>query len=315
MAKKIFLIVFLSLLFFTTSALAYHQNPNLNWGNTNIIDAMMPPPGFYLSNYIVWYHSDEFKDDNGDNLPMDNELNVLVYCPQLIWISKAKLPANLRFGVQALLPIQNYDINSDLGLTAANNTIGDLCVGPFIGSAIPLAKDFVFHWFFEFDTYFPIGEYDKEYTLNPSANFWTFEPFLSITLQMPYGFTFSTRQHLTFNTTNDDFMTPDGRTHDLEPGMLYHFNYSLMKTLDFISPMLRFGVVGYYGKQIDEDQIDDKDWDSVFGTSSEEEVFAIGPALHYIHKGMVFSLKTYFESSTENRPEGERVVLRIILPF
>lgn len=298
-----------------STARAYNQNPNLNWGSTNIMDAILPPPGLYMSNYMVWYHSDEFKDAEGNDLPLENELDVLVYAPQLIWLSKAKLPHDLRFGAQGIIAFQNYELNSDLGLTAANNTIGDLTLGALVGSAVPLSKDFVLHWIFEFDTYVPIGEYDQENNLNPSANFFTLEPWFSITLQMPHGLTFSTRQHLSYNTTNDEYLGPDGMTHDLQPGMLYHANYSFMKTVDFISPNLRLGVVGYYGTQLEEDEYDDRDWDDVFGTSSEESVFSIGPAISYMHKGMVFSLKSYFESGVENRPEGERVVFRLTFAF
>ncbi len=299
---------------FSSAAVAYNQNPNLNYGNTNIIDAMLPPPGLYMSNYMVFYSADEFKDGNGESFPMNNELDLVVYAPQFIWVSKKELPHGLRWGAQALWPMFGFDVNSDLGLDSGGGILGDPCMGPFIGSAIPLAKDLVFHWFFEFDVYFPVGAYDKNKAINPSANFWTFEPWVTMTLQMPYGFTFSTRQHLTFNSKNDEYVNPgitgDFNDHDLEAGELWHFNYSLMKTLDFINPNLRFGVVGYYGQQLSEDEVD-----GVKLQNSEEEVFAIGPALHYIHKGMIFSLKTYFESEVENRPEGEKVVFRIIIPF
>ncbi len=312
---KLIVILAFFLFFNTVTAFAYNQNPNLNWGYTNIMDAMIPPPGIYMSNYLVWYHSDEFKDANGTKLPLENELDVLAYVPQFFWIPNIKLPNNFKFGIQANMPFVDFDLDSDIGLTASNRNMGDLCVGPFIGSVLPLSQNVLLHWFFEFDVYFPVGEYDKEYNLNPGANFWTFEPFVSITLQMPHGFTFSTRQHLTFNTTNDEFPGMDGKSHDLEPGMLYHANFSLMKTVDFISPDLRFGAVGYYCTQIEEDLFDDKDWDEVFGASSKEKIFAVGPAVSYFYKGIFFSLKSYFESGAENRPQGEKIVFRLLFPF
>jgi hypothetical protein len=93
--------------------------------------------------------------------------------------------------------------------------------------------------------------------------------------------------------------------------MCYHFNYSLMKTVDFISPSLRVGLVGYYEKQLTEDELDDHDM-----SDSKEQVFAIGPAIHYITKGgVVLSLKSYFESGVENRGEGTAIVGRLIFPF
>jgi len=307
----ILVILMVSLSFGT--AMAWHQ-PALNLGNTNVLDAIVPPPGVYLELYTMWYNSDEFKDNNGHNfLPGHNEMTLEAIVPQLVWIPKKRLTDNLGFGIQALMPVVNVDMDSDVGLTANSNAFGDLCIGPFIYGIKPihLGDGFDLHWVFEFDTYFPTGEYDKHETVNPGSNLWTLEPWLSFTLMMPHGFSFSTRQHFTYNTTNDDYLMPDGKTHDLQPGLCYHFNYSLMKTVDFISPRLRFGVVGYYEKQLTEDQIDDHDLDD-----SKEQVFAIGPAIHYMTKGgVVVSLKSYFESAAENRPEGAKLVGRIIFRF
>ncbi|OQX63795.1 MAG: hypothetical protein B5M56_01730 [Desulfococcus sp. 4484_241] len=298
----------------SSAAIAYNQNPNLNYGHTNLLDAMLPPPGLYLSNYMIIYSTDEFKDSNGDNFPLNNEMDLVVYSPQFIWLAGNNLPGDLRWGIQALLPLYGYDVNSGLGLDSGGGIIGDLCVGPFVGKAVPLSDDFVFHWFAELDVYSPVGAYDKNYAINPSANYWTIEPFVSMTLQMPHGLTFSTRQHLAFNTKNDEYVNPvvtgNLLDHELQPGKLWHFNYSVMKTVDFISPMLRVGVAGYYGHQLEDDEVD-----GVAIPGTKEKIFAIGPAVHYIHKGTVFSLKTYFENGAENRPEGDMVVFRIIMPL
>ena len=307
--KKIGLLAGLILFLSVASASAYYQNPNLNLGFTNIIDGMLPPPGTYWNNIITWYSSDDFKGENGGKLPLKNEIDVLIECPQLIWIPDFNLPNHFKVGAQGLLPFQNYNVSSDLGLAASHSIVGDLCVGAFVGSTIPIANNFNFHWYFEFDTYVPIGQYDNQYAINPGANFWTFDPFLALTFQMPYGFTFSTRQHVAFNTTNTDYLY-DGTTHDLQAGTLYHFNYSFMKTLDFISPELRLGVVGYYAKQLDNDTLNGNDL-----TGTEEQVLAIGPGIQYMHKGLFFSLKVYFESQAENRPEGQKVVFRTIYRF
>ena len=38
---------------FAGSAVAYNQNSGLNFGNTNILDAILPGPGFYFHNYMA----------------------------------------------------------------------------------------------------------------------------------------------------------------------------------------------------------------------------------------------------------------------
>lgn len=106
------------------------------------------------------------------------------------------------------------------------------------------------------------------------------------------------------------FGVPDAEETDLQAGTMWHCNFSLMKTLDFIDPDLRLGAVGYYGKQLEKDDID-----GYPEAEAKEEVFGIGPGIHWRNQGVIWSLKTYFESSAENRPKGTRVVLRIINSF
>jgi hypothetical protein len=93
---------------FAGNAMAYNQSPNLNWGYTNILEGILPPPGLYLSSYVVGYHADTFRDG-----PPDSEIYALVYSPQLIWLSQNALPKGFRYGFQAQLPIQSYNLDSE----------------------------------------------------------------------------------------------------------------------------------------------------------------------------------------------------------
>jgi hypothetical protein len=291
--------------FFPGNAPAYTQSPNLNWGYTNILEGILPPPGIYLSSYVVGYHADTFRDGP----PGDHEIYALVYSPQLVWVSGNTLANGFRYGLQAQLPIQSYNLDSEI-LTAGNGIVGDLIFGPFIGRTEPLGQDLLLHWYVELTTYAPIGQYDKNASLNPSTNFWTVEPYLAATLQMPGGWSLSTRQNFTYNFTNDQFVpAPGAGEMDLQPGSMWHFNFALSKTLGFIDPNLRLAAVGYYGKQLERDDIDG------FKPDTKEEIFGIGPGIHWMNKGVIYSLKTYFEDNASYRPEGTRTVFRVITAF
>jgi hypothetical protein len=70
-------------------------------------------------------------------------------------------------------------------------------------------------------------------------------------------------------------------------------------------------VAGYYLKQLSEDEGSSGDI-----SNSEEQVFAIGPALHYFFSEKFSAgLKTQWETATENRPEGNRTTLRFTYLF
>jgi hypothetical protein len=319
-------VVFLMCVFFcmvSSGAMAANQNPSLNWGYTDVLDgaAISMPPGFVFNPKVATYSSTTLKDGDGHTIPGRNKLNLVAFAPQLIYTAAKPLPfGGLKWGAQVQWSIASLNVSSNLGLTAGSGMIGDVVFGPFIGRSHELGKGWAFHWFGEFDVYAPIGSYDKNAAFNVGANFWTFEPFLAMTLTMPYGFEVSTRQHYLWNTKNNDYVTygPTGpTTHDMEAGQMWHMNFSASKSLDFISPLLRLGVVGYYGQQTTDDKLD-----SSSVSNSKERIFGIGPYLGYtyIRKGeraplAIFSLKSYWESSAKARAEGTRVVFRMTMPF
>jgi len=281
---------------------------------------MMPRPVggvIHLSNYMVYYTANKLMDGSGKKINMGDDygVDVLVYTPQLIYVSPTKI-GGLTWGVQALLPFINYSASGALEGMENNDVLSDLCIGPYIGGIIPFGPNSRLHWFFDFDIYAPIGNYDKKKALNPGYNAWTLEPFLALTLQLPYGITVGTRQHFTYNFKNDEYIY-NGQEGDMKGGMLWHFNYEVMKSVDFISPNLLVGAAGYYGIQLNEDEFEGDDMKDIIGQhSSEMRKFAIGPAIWYLNKsGIVFSLRAYWEDSVKNNPEGEKVVARLIVPF
>lgn len=298
------------------------QNGNLNWGYTDFADAVRPPmPGFTFNNIVSMYHG-QFVDSDGHKLEMmgddHHKLNSVSYAPQFIYTGKPL--GKFVWGMQAMWPMTSLNVDSDM-LTTGGGYVADPNVGPFVASVIPFSKDWLLHWSFEVDSYIPLGYYDKNKSVNPSANHWTFEPWIAFTLQMPNGFMLDTRQHVAFNTKNRKYVNPtvtlDYNEHDYKPGVLYHFNYMFSKSFDFISPFLRVGVGGYYGKQLTEDRLDGEKV-----RSSKERVFAIGPAIQYTvmdssmkKPSVILSFKGYQESSVKNRTEGTRVVFRAIIPF
>ena len=295
------------LLPFKVSAL--NQNPNLNIGLTNMLDGIIPPPGVHLLNYFVYYDADDLETKTPFK-QMDHELEVKAYAPQLIYIPDHTLPGGLRYGFSAILPLQDIDVDSP-ALTANSNIIGDLAVGPFIGKTVPLARDTAFHWFLELDTYLPVGDYDNEKAINPSANYVSFNPFLSMSLTLPQGFAVSTRQFYTYNFENDDYRHPGtGAVGELQAGQMYHFNYSVSKNLPFIHPYFRIGAVGYYLNQLTADEFDGQAM-----KTSHEKVFAIGPGIVYIHKGIFFGAKAMFETETEERFKGTKYVFQVRFKF
>jgi hypothetical protein len=287
---------------------AFNQ-PLLNYGLTDVLDGAVPGPGTYFFEYIQVYQSDEFKDRDGNNIPGDPRVGFVLSMNQLVHVStKTFLGGNL--GIDILQPIGQLNGKGTLGpggppVTANPGPLGDLIVGPFI-QWFPhklLGRPFLHR--FELDVIMPTGQFDSQYLINPGANIWTIEPYYAFTWFLTPQFSTSWRLHYAYHTENDDTK--------VRPGQLFHANYSFEYE---VVKDLRLAVTGYVIKQLTEDKIGGvKAPDTPFGPS-KEQAFAIGPGIHWITRnGLVFALKTQFESAVENRPQGNRTTFRLAYKF
>jgi len=283
-------------------ALAFNQPP-LNLGLTDILDGGPPGPGTYFTEYIQAYDAGKLKDGNGNSIPGDPQVANVLSMNQLVHVYQHKLLGG-HIGATALLPVVAISGSGTLGpgpsVSTNPDVLGDLIVGPFLQwfDTKLLERPFIHR--FELDIVLPTGQYDKKYIINPGSNIWTFEPHYAFTWFLTPQFSTSWRIMYDFNTENDDTK--------VTPGQVFHFNYSF--EYEFFKNF-RGAVAGYYLKQITEDEINGNK-----ASNSKEQVFAVGPAVHWIVSPNFFlGLKTAWETSVENRPSGNRTTFRLTYKF
>ena len=300
------LCVLVALLLFSGSAFAYLQ-PNVNLGFTSFLDGGPPAgPGHYLSAYLQYYTSDDFKDFPFD----DNEVDVWILMNQYIYQSDTPLLFGGKWGLNVMLPIVSLDVDS-FYLSDNGTGIGDLLVGPYIqwdpimGANGPIMLNRI-----EFQTIWPTGDYDEDKNLNQGSNHFSFNPYWAATVFLGPKATVSWRLHYLWNDENDEF-TAGGQIPvevDLEPGEAIHANFTA--AYEVLPKQLRLGINGYFFDQISDTKVDGDDVDD------DEKVFAIGPGLvyHFSQDTHLF-VNAYFESGAEYRPEGERYNMRFVHHF
>jgi anthranilate 1,2-dioxygenase (deaminating, decarboxylating) large subunit len=294
-----------------TPALAFNQPP-LNLGLTDILDAP-PGPGTYFTEYIQAYQSDKFKDKDGNDIPGNPEVANVLSMNQLVHVYPHKILGG-HIGADVLLPIVAISGSGTLGPPIAGTppagplnsfttnpaVLGDFIVGPFLQwfDTKLLGRPFLQR--FELDFVLPTGQYDEKYIANPGSNLWTIEPHYAFVWFLTPQLSTSWRLMYDYSTENDDTK--------VKPGQVFHFNYSFEYEL---FKNFRGAVAGYYLKQVTEDEINGQDI-----SNSEEQVFAIGPAVFWAASPNFFlGLKTQWETSTENRPEGNRTTFRLTYKF
>tara|TARA_R110002051_G_scaffold48308_2_gene95259 strand:+ start:7131 stop:8120 length:990 start_codon:yes stop_codon:yes gene_type:complete len=312
---KITVIIAVILVSITTKAQDLSQAP-ANYGLTGVLDGAVPGPGFYSFEYAQYY-SGTLQDFNGNDVKPNgtDELKIssMLLMNQGVWVTKTKvLGGNLLF--DALVPIVLLDSKDPYDLIGKSG-IGDIIVGTGIQWFESKLFGLPFPNRFELDFVLPIGSYNDEggtKPINASSRFLSVEPYWAATLFFNKEFSFSMRNHLTFNGKYKEIPNTE-----VQVGANYHLNYSLEHLIGksrFVpgqSGEFRLGIQGYLAEQLANDKVN-----GVELANSKESVFAVGPVLQLQTKsGWFLALKTAFEVSAKNRPQGTRTTLRFIKYF
>ena len=311
--KRLNLMLILALFLFNllpNLATAY-ELPAVNLGFTSFLDGGPPSgPGFYFSQYIQYYTADQLNDGNGDAIAFPGpELEAWISLSQGIYQSDQELLWGGKWGIDVIVPIVGLDISYDQeGPFPQDNGsgLGDILVGPFL-QWDPVMKDGrpLFMHRIELQFILPTGKYDEDKSLNPGSNFFSFNPYWAGTLFITPNWTATTRIHYLWNAENSDAFGPAEKS---TAGQAIHLNFA---TAYAITPTFRFGINGYYLKQLTDSEVDGIDVEN-----GKEEVLGIGPGLLWsINPDNHLFFNAYWETAVESRPEGQRLNLRWVHHF
>jgi hypothetical protein len=268
-------------------------------GAEDFMSGALPPPGTYFLNYLSWYNAGSFRNDSGDKLFADFDLDVVANTLRLVHVTDRKI-FGASWAVHAFVPVVNVDVSRTLapGFDRESDNafgIGDIIVDPFILGWH--GKNW--HAIGALDIYVPTGDFNERNLANVGRNYWTFEPVFAFTYLSDGGIEVSAKLMYDFNTENN--------ATNYQSGEEFHFDYAVGY---HVGPWT-LGAAGYYYQQITDDKLDGE----TFLDGFKGRAFAIGPAMKYDYKNMAFTLKYLAESDVENRPQGNALWLKFLYAF
>lgn len=294
----------LLLVVLSSPSAAATRQPEVNLGFTSFLDGGPPAgPGFYFTEYIQYYTSDEFANVAIPGFDAD----VWVSLNQFIYQSDQAILFGGKWGIDVIVPLVCLD-SGTANLPDNGAGVGDITVGPFIQwDPIMGTEGPRFVHRIEFQTIWPTGRYDSDEAMNPGSNFFSFNPYWAGTYWFTPRWTASVRAHYLWNDENDDPFKGFGLD-DAQAGEAFHMNFAT--AYEVLPKQLRVGINGYYFKQCSSTEANGQT------IGGKEKVCAIGPGMmwSFSQESHLF-FNVYFETDADYRPEGERFVLRYVHHF
>ena len=275
--------------------------PQVNLGSSNFQDGLAKPNAWLFQETLTYFDAQDFNDYQGNTRAGDNSVTSKVAMTHIAYISDKKLLGGF-YGAEILLPYVNLDLDLEFGPTSQDTQIGDIKVSPLMIQWMDktlFGKPLIQRVALSFTL--PTGSYDEARVINVGNNYLTFNPYYSFTWMASNNWEISGRLHYLYNSQNNE-PSPALNANTSQAGQAVHLNFATSYALD---DNWRFGVAGYYLKQITQDKLNDREVDN-----SKEQILGIGPGLKYSYKGNFVYLNYFMETAGEDRSEGNKFSIR-----
>jgi hypothetical protein len=302
--QYIWLLMFISFL-----RLEGYGLPPVNLGSTSFFDGfgLLGRRDWSYQQYNIYYHSNTFKDAQGNVLPgiINPQLNVFTVTPQGTYQAPENLLFNAKPGISALLPIVFYErLNpNQLGIKSSGSGFSDFVIAPFLQWDLIWLHErpFFIHRFACYFS-FPTGKNRApEFTVNPGNGFYLISPHWAATIFFTHKLSSSWRLHYLWCSFDKRNCRKLGNT--------FHMNFDL--TYEIENWRLYVGVNGYYLQQLQNNKVN-----GVVVPDSKERVVGLGPGVMFLPTEDFFLFgNLYFEFDVRNRPKGVRAVFRFAKNF
>jgi hypothetical protein len=265
-------------------------------GIEGIKGASVPPPGFYLRDYNVFYNADRLNLPNGHKMGMDLDASVYANVIRGIWVTDWQVLGG-NFVMDALVPLQYTDLKMG-GWKDSEFGLGDICVEPAAISWHGAQWDAIM----AYGIFLPTGDSAAPpFSADPGKGFWGHMITAGATLY------FDKEKTWALSLLNRYEINQEEHDTDITPGNQWTLEWGLSKSL---KPTIDVGVVGYYQLQTTRDS-------GAHASRERDQVLAFGPEISVFcpEIGLFTSLRYNYEVMAEDRPQGQTLALTFTKAF
>ncbi len=281
----------------TSRGQQHPPEPSVNLGDTSFLDAL-GAPGVLLEQIGDATQSGTKVNGMGQvsaGAPTVNSISGLTHGVDL---TKHKL-LGAWWGTEAIVAAAHVNAGSG-GVVGG---FGDLTVSPLVlqWKALKFGSS-QWNQRFVLDFELPVGEYRQDTPVNLSGHAFTVHPYYAFTFFPTRRVETSWRVHYLYNGVNNE-PALGSSVHSSQAGQAVHLNATVAYSLPH---GVWIGANGYLLKQITSPQINGS-----AVSASPEQVGSIGPGVVWDRGQYLLYANGYHELGALNRPEGNKLVLRV----
>lgn len=268
-------------------------------GVEGIKGASLPPPGFYVRDYNIWYFADRLNDADGNKVPLNVDAFVYANLLRGIWITDWKVLGGY-VGMDMIVPFVNTSLDIKNGSTTLYDEsipgLADLYFEPLTLSWHGQQYDAAFGY-----SFFAPTACSSPGTAKPGKGFWTHMITLGGTVY------FDEKKTWSLSALNRYEFNSEEKDTGITPGQAWTIEWGLSKA---IRPTVEIGLAGYYQLQTTTDS-------GAGASSARDQVVAVGPEITAIcpKLKLMTSLRYLREFAAEDRTEGNAVTVTFTRRF
>lgn len=265
-----------------------------NYGVEGVMGATAPPPGWHYRMYNLWYSPDELKDNSGNTVPVNFDLEVFASVQRIIHVTNVKiLGADYLYDI--LIPLVDQDFTLGAFSDSHSFTVGDITLEPFaLGWHQP-------RWdaTFALAVVLPTGHFEGNEPASPGLGYWSG--------LMTVGGTYYFDEQKTWSASvlTRTLINSEQEDTNITPGSEFIAEYGIGKQFLVNNTwMIRPGLAGASYWQISDDS------DESLTDDQHKQAHAIGAEVNLFYLPMLFQVNLRYlqEYGVENGPEDARFI-------